>query len=196
MPSHCLRSTNSESTARTAGFGSRTGDGIAGSFPAVLDRNSSLCRARRPLSRVAYVIVYDLHEKGSRLTKRNKQFHRIFGQLRQHSGGIDLLLLVPSLDPELISVVTSGLDTEHGVKVMLARWPFVEAELSPPLRLALRTNPNCCGWREFYKLAVWGLTMYDRVMLLDSDLQILSNVINMIKFLHSHPASMRAENVN
>jgi len=36
--------------------------------------------------------------------------------------------------------------------------------------------PNCCGWREFYKLVIWKLVAFKRVLLLDLDVQVLQSI--------------------
>jgi len=54
---------------------------------------------------------------------------------------------------------------------MHVTFPFVEAELPSSLAALLSNNPNCCGWREYLKLAAWTLP-FDRVALLDSEMQV------------------------
>ena len=55
---------------------------------------------------------------------------------------------------------------------MQVSFPFAEAELPASLAAHLRERPNCCGWREYLKLAAWTLP-YERVALLDSEMQVV-----------------------
>ena len=44
------------------------------------------------------------------------------------------------------------------IQLIEAPWPLSESDLAVPHQTFLRKNPNCCGWREFYKMVVWTLT--------------------------------------
>ena len=76
--------------------------------------------------------------------------------------------------------VSRGLEA-YSVKVVEVTWPIRENDLQAEHKRLLRVNPNCCGWREFYKFAVWTLVQYERVMLLDSDLQVVVNVDHLLQ---------------
>jgi alpha-N-acetylglucosamine transferase len=76
--------------------------------------------------------------------------------------------------------VTAGLQA-YGVKIVHHGMPFAESDLDPRHAQFLQKNPNCCGWREFYKFAAWRLVQYKRVILMDSDLQIVGGVDHLLR---------------
>ena len=51
----------------------------------------------------------------------------------------------------------------------LLRMPLAEGDVPLAQREALKRSGNCCGWREYFKLAAWTLEEYGRVVVLDSD---------------------------
>ena len=118
----------------------------------------------RAAEKLAYVVAYDLHEKASKGAKRNAQFHRLFKAIQATGTNADLVLLVPTLADRKLAVLVRGLKEEYGVKVVEAAWPIQEEDLATPHLRLLEKNSNCCGWREFYKLAAWSLTQYVEII--------------------------------
>jgi hypothetical protein len=54
--------------------------------------------------------------------------------------------------------------------------PLRESELPWSVSTAARVEGNCCGFREYLKLALWSLTKYARVVSLDVDISLISPV--------------------
>ena len=116
------------------------------------------CTNPRPPEKLAYVVAYDMYERASKSEKRNAQFHRLFRAIKSTGAAADLVLLVPTLASPKLPLLVRGLKEAYGVKVIEAAWPIHEEELAPHHLRLLEQNTNCCGWREFYKLAAWSLT--------------------------------------
>eukprot|EP00035_Acanthoeca_spectabilis_P040253 m.68466 g.68466 ORF g.68466 m.68466 type:complete len:688 (-) comp9923_c0_seq1:30-2093(-) len=131
-------------------------------------------------NRVAHAIVYDMSEPEDKWPLRNAQFLRVFKGLRDTGSKADLVLIVPGGTKQQLDLLTHEL-TSVNVKIIVMDLPFEEGDLTKKHAEWLRKNPNCCGWREFYKLVAWKLVQYDRVMLLDSDLQIVGNVEHLLR---------------
>eukprot|EP00039_Didymoeca_costata_P012797 m.186083 g.186083 ORF g.186083 m.186083 type:complete len:672 (-) comp15586_c0_seq10:1068-3083(-) len=145
-------------------------------LPVTADLSPS-CKQIRSPGKAAYVIAYDMFEDDDQLANRNFQFTRLFGSIQATRTSADLLLVVPTL--ARVGLVSKGLD-KYNVKVVTVPWPLLATDLQKTHRQYLKRNKNCCGWREFYKLAVWNLTNYERVLLLDSDLQVVENLDHLL----------------
>ena len=109
---------------------------------------------------------------------------------------VDIVILTPPLDessdsatpphgfsivPELYIVLKERLAAIPRTSLMTVPWPVTEEQLAPNLQATLRREKNCCGWREFLKLALWGPAMaarYRRVVYLDADVRLLSPSID------------------
>lgn len=141
------------------------------------------CRSRHNISQVAYAIVYDLFEDVEKLPARNEQIKRAFKMLRRTKTEASLLLVMPEVSGLKPRIVADGLESLD-VTVVKAGWPIRQHQLNPYHAAFLKRNPNCCGWREFYKLALWKLTDYSRILLLDSDIQVLANVDHLLQCSH------------
>mmetsp|Transcript_10541 Transcript_10541/g.26780 ORF Transcript_10541/g.26780 Transcript_10541/m.26780 type:complete len:391 (-) Transcript_10541:339-1511(-) len=121
-----------------------------------------------PPDRRAFALVHDLHVPPDPL-----QLATLLRQLRRHHGSApDVLFLVPEgmelvMPPDLDEMFRA-----HGVRVLGVAYPPLSASL---LHWGA-ARKNCCSWREYLKLAVFGLDSYDAVVLLDSDQQVLGDL--------------------
>eukprot|EP00041_Stephanoeca_diplocostata_P037326 m.1406802 g.1406802 ORF g.1406802 m.1406802 type:complete len:807 (-) comp25014_c1_seq1:136-2556(-) len=138
------------------------------------------CKQLRLPGRTAYVVIYDLFEPVSKLERRRKMHVRVFEQIRATNTTADLILILPLLNDPKARVLQQGM-AELGVQIVQRQMPFAQQDLPALLQFYLRDNANCCGWREFYKLTAWTLTQYERVMMLDSDLQFIGNVDHLLQ---------------
>ena len=59
-------------------------------------------------------------------------------------------------------------------------------DLSEHIRDVAKLNDNCCGWKELQKIAVWTMTKYNSILLLDTDIVMLRPVPELFQCGDSH----------
>lgn len=85
----------------------------------------------------------------------------------------DFLLLLPEcssckyLSPNVLP---------HFVKVIKKAMPVDESYFTAHTKRQLKIRRNCCGWQEYFKLSVWTLTQYEKVLFIDNDIQVMKNI--------------------
>lgn len=100
-----------------------------------------------------------------------------------------IIVIAPKNEPEVPPAALSRLQKrmqalDRKTMVYLHAWPAAPAggghqsdvQLESWFVDVLRQLPNCCGWREYFKLIAWKLNAFKRVILLDLDVQVLANL--------------------
>ena len=143
---------------------------------------ATCCGAPDASARHAVAFAYDRRPLPGHVARRVQE---VAGRVRELMHGaiprLDVLLLLPELDGKdedsesaaaVLAEERRALppEDERSFAVRELSMPVREGALCEAQREALRREgANCCGWREYFKLAAWSLEEYTRVVLLDAD---------------------------
>lgn len=88
-------------------------------------------------------------------------------RLREIGSTADIILAVP-WDAQIYAQI-------DGIRIVTLEPPFMDDNVPLMSRVAIQSRKNCCGLREFYKLQVWAMTEYDKIILIDTDQALIRN---------------------